>query len=113
MKSLPIPVELLIHTVEHEYGAKTGDGWNGEAWESSREVSRVRVEPSQSLTLSQENEEIRLKARLFYDCVNSEPGAVAFEVGDGIAFDGEVYTVVAVERLYDGEALHHLEMGLV
>jgi hypothetical protein len=110
-----IPKHLLIHSVTHQYGPPVNDDWGNPTWPNTRTLTRVRVEPSGKIVLDRStdaNTEIRLSALMFYDAVNSSPQGVAFAYGDKVTFDGQQYRVASIDRLYDGMAFHHLEIGL-
>lgn len=106
-----IPKKMLIHTVTL---AKAGsDRWGTERITSEQELKHVRMEPSSKIVRDKNNAEIQLAAELFYDCKNSRPTGISFEVDDLILFNGQKYAVRFVEPLYDDKRLHHYEVGLV
>lgn len=108
----PIPKRLLIHSVTA--AAKTNeDKWGTKTLNSPVTLSYVRVDPSRSLVTSKDNRQLQLSAVLFYDCKNSIPKSHSFELEDVITFGERTYTVKSVEPLYDGEKLHHYEIGLM
>lgn len=107
-----IPKKLLIHTVKlHKTLSK--DRWGKAELDEGTEIRRVRVEPSRKIVRDKNNAEIRLAAVLFYDCVNSQPRDIHFNVDDILSFYGQKYRVLNVEPLFDGENLHHYEVELV
>lgn len=108
----PIPKKLLIHAVTlHK---KTGEGrWGDDQLNDGLKLTYVRMEPSSKIVRDKNNAEIQLAATLFYDCKNSRPKDIAFAVDNIIVFNGQKHRVQIVEPLYDGERLHHYEMGLV
>lgn len=102
----------MIHTIFlHKVIEK--DRWGKGKLDNGKTLEYVRMEPSSKIIRDKNNAEIQLAATLFYDCKNSRPREVAFEVDDIIIFNGEKYQVKAVEQLYDGKRLHHYEIGLV
>lgn len=108
----PIPKKLLIHAVTCATEGKK-DRW-GECTDSSAvRLSFVRLEPSSKVVRDKNNAEVRLAAVLFYDCVNSRPSGFNFAVDQIIDFNGDRYRIQIVEPLYDGQKLHHYEMGLI
>lgn len=115
-RALPIPRNVLIHSAAHMYGEPTLDEWSNPVFPNTQMLECVRIEPSGKMVTGMRSEppntEIRLAAVLFYDAVNSMPHDVSFQYGDRIQFD-RPYTVAAIEKLYDGEVLHHIEVGLV
>lgn len=107
----PIPKAFLIHSAEVFEKTET-DMW-GEAVSSPPvAVSKVRVEPSSALKTSSRNEQVQVAALLIFDCRSSRPKGFDFSHADKVVADGVAYKVVSVDRLYDGERLHHLEVGL-
>lgn len=76
-------------------------------------LKNVRMEPSSRVVRDKNNAEIQLAATLFYDCRNSRPKDIRFEEDDIIIFNGQKHSVQTVEPLYDGNRLHHMEMGLI
>jgi hypothetical protein len=110
----PIPKSMLIHSATQKYGIPTDDGWGNKTWPSSRTLSRVRFEPSTKLALTKENQQVQLRAVMFFDCRNSAPLTAAFAVGDRIQqTGGEEYSIASIEPLSDNRNLHHFEIGLV
>lgn len=76
-------------------------------------LTHVRIEPSSKIVRDKNSAEIQLAATLFYDCRNSRPQGIIFAVDDIIIFNGQKHQVKLVEPLYDGERLHHYELGLI
>lgn len=107
-----IPKKLLIHTVTC---AKEGqeDRWGNTELVDKQELRYVRMEPSSKVVRDKSGAEIQLAATLFYDCRNSRPQGIAFAVDYVIIFNGQKHRLVLVEPLYDGEKLHHYELGLI
>lgn len=107
-----IPKKLLIHTVAH---AREGeeDRWGNTELVDEQTLTHVRMEPSSKVIRDKNGAEIQLAATLFYDCRNSRPQCITFEVDDIITFNGQKHRLVIVEPLYDGEKLHHYELGLI
>lgn len=109
---MPIPKSLLIHAVTlHKKINK--DKWGKGELDQGTELSYVRMEPSGEIVRDKNNAEIQLAATLFYDCKNSNPRGMKFEVDDLIKFNGVIHRVEVVEPLYDDKRLHHYELGLV
>ena len=108
----PIPKKLLIHAVMLH--RKTGEGrWGDDQLDDGVELKYVRMEPSCKIVRDKNNAEIQLAVTLFYDCKNSRPKDIIFAADNIIVFNGQKHRVQIVEPLYDGEKLHHYEMGLV
>lgn len=108
----PIPKKLLIHTVTllHISGK---DRWGKEITDVQTMLTHVRIEPSSKIVKDKDNNEIQLSATLFFDCKNSRPLLTGFSLDDQIIFNGQKHRIQLVEPLYDGEKLHHYELGLV
>lgn len=108
----PIPKSLLPHTVG--YVKKTDGGrWGEVVSDAPLELRYVRMEPSGKIIRDKNNAEIQLAATLFYDCRNSQPTDIFFEVDDLIIFNGQPHRIKTVDLLYDRSRLHHIEMGLI
>ena len=102
-----IPRRLLIHKVMLHKKAKE-DKWGNVTLDDGVELSFVRMEPSKQII-----REIQLSATLFFDCKNSKPRCVKFDVDDIVIFHGEKHRVKMVEPLHDERRLHHYGMGLI
>lgn len=107
-----IPKKLLIHsaTLARE---DEKDRWGNTELTNGQELTHVRMEPSSKVVRDKNGAEIQLAATLFYDCRNSRPQGIEFAVDDIILFSGQKHAVQLVETLYDGERLHHYELGLI
>ena len=110
--SRPIPKKLLIHSATHKYGPDK-DAWGNIVYAGTRELIRVRIEPTEKRVLGKDNTEVQLNSLMFYDCVNSKPAGVIFEIEDAISFGGTDYIIVSIDPLSDESKLHHYEIGLV
>jgi hypothetical protein len=106
----PIPRTLLIHAatlaqaVVDEYGSET--------LSTLAQLQNVRVEADCSETLMNDDTRSSLSALLLYDAHNSRPRGIAFEPGQRVVYNSVRYRVQAVEELYDGRRLHHVELNL-
>ena len=107
----PIPKKLLIHTAVAVEKVEA-DMWGRQKDEVRAELNYVRVEPSSSLRISKDNNQMQLAAKLFYDCRISTPREYDFSHADKIEFDGRQYNILGVKRLCDENGLHHLEVEL-
>lgn len=107
-----IPKRLLIHSVEM-YKKQSEDKWGKCTGNSQNKLRFVRFEPSSKIVRATNNAEVQLSATLIYDCKNSRPQNVKFELDDIITFNGEKHRVQLIEPLYDCKKLHHYEIGLV
>lgn len=107
-----IPKQLLVHTAVL-YRIQTEDAWGHEELDDGTELRYVRMKYSGKVVRDKNNAEIQLAAVLFYDCRNSSPKNVEFQVDDIIVFNGEQFRVQTVELFTDEKHTHHYEMGLV
>ena len=107
-----IPNSLLIHSATLVHPARK-DRWGKEVPGTQSELSNVRMEPSSKVVKDKDNNEIQLAATLFFDCKNSRPRLTEFALDDQVVFNGQAHRVVLIEPLYDGQKLHHFELGLV
>ena len=107
----PIQLSLLIHsaTLRHPIAL---DAWQNVVY-TDTELKHIRIEPCKKVSHKKDSTEVTLSSVLFFDCVNSRPRSVSFEVGDKLIFDGAEYTVLTAKALYDGCKLHHYEVVLV
>lgn len=107
----PIPKRLLIHSVIH-VPPESKDPWGKVTPGQETGLRFVRMEPSSRIVRDKNNAEIQLAATLFFDCKNSAP-KVEFCEDDIIVFNGQKHRIALIEPLYDGEKLHHYEVGLI
>lgn len=89
------------------------DRWGNTELVDEQTLTHVRLEPSSKVVRDKSGVEIQLAAALFYDCRNSRPQGVEFATDDIITFNDQKHRLVLVEPLYDGEKLHHYELGLI
>lgn len=108
----PIPKKLLIHSVEL-MEVNTANSWQEEETKTIANLKYVRIEPSSKLITAKDNRQVTLAATLLYDCRNSRPAGVEFKQGQKIIWNGIEHVIETIEPLYDGEKLHHYELGLI
>lgn len=89
------------------------DRWGNTELIEEQALTHVRMEPSSKVVRDKSGVEIQLAATLFYDCRNSRPQEISFAVDDIVTFNGQKHRIVLVEPLYDGDRLHHYELGLI
>lgn len=89
------------------------DRWGNAPVVNQKELTHVRVEPSSKVIRDKNGAEIQLAATLFFDCKNSRPQGMTFSNGDIITFGGMKHSIQLIEPLYDGEKLHHYELGMI
>ncbi|MDI9498226.1 MAG: putative minor capsid protein [Bacillota bacterium] len=106
----PIPLYLLPHTATLQDVVL--DAWQMEESAGSVELEHVRIEPNSSLKLDASNQQVQLKAVLFFDLVNSRPLGAEFKLGQKVIHDGAIFHVASVDTLI-AFGPHHLEVGLI
>lgn len=107
----PIPKRLLIHSATAVTEGKA-DIWNEKSAASETQLSLIRVEPSSDLTVSKQNEQVKLSAILIFDCKNSKPAGFEFDHVKHIVFEGQKYNIEGIGKFYDERKLHHYEVEL-
>lgn len=106
----PIPRGMLNHTAQ--LMQDTGDGYHGEALTPVATLTRVHVAVSVNEAEGRTDTRTEYKGLLMYDARNSLPRGVEFAPGQRVVYSGTVYRVEAVQPLYDGQRLHHVELTL-
>ena len=107
---LPIPLRLLIHdAVLNEVETNS---WGAEQDKLLYNLKYVRFEPSTRIVHTSDNADVQCVATLFIDAVSSWPLGVTPSVGNSVLWEGRRYKVQHVQRLYDDNRLHHLEVEL-
>lgn len=107
---LPIPLRLLIHeatlyeTEKNDYGAEQD--------KLVAALKYVRFEPSTRIVHTADNADVQCVATMFVDAVSSWPVGVRVYVGNSVVWEGRRYKVQNVQRFYDENRLHHLEVEL-
>ncbi|UOY92896.1 minor capsid protein [Ectobacillus sp. JY-23] len=110
----PIPLQLLIHTVEyHQYN---GNSTWGEAYKAPVMLYNVLVQsiPSYRRKIgTSEREQENNSSILFFDAVHSYP-KVNWQEKSKIVLNGTTYYVANVDEFYGfGTTPHHWEVTLV
>lgn len=109
----PIPKRLLIHRASAITETQDPDSaFESKVTETTVPLSYIRVEPSGALTVSKQNEQVRLSAVLIFDCKNSRPKGYDFSHEPRIEYNGQKYDIVGIGKFYDGRKLHHYEVEL-
>jgi hypothetical protein len=110
----PIPLPLLIHTVE--YRECISNGRYGETFADPITIERVRLEPIASYrrkTGEREREKPNESYVLFFDMTYSRP-IVDFKEKSKVIFQGKEYSVIRVSKFYAfGDTPHHIEVMLL
>ncbi|MFR0881366.1 MAG: putative minor capsid protein [Oscillospiraceae bacterium] len=107
-----MPKALLIHSAKL-LEVSTENTWQSEETAEIATLKNIRIEPLSKLVTAKDNTQVTLTAVLFYDCKNSRPSGVSFKQGQKIIFNSIEYIVETIEPLYDGQKLHHYELGLI
>lgn len=107
-----MPKALLIHSAKL-LEVSTENTWQSEETAEIATLKNIRIEPLSKLVTAKDNTQVTLTAVLFYDCKNSRPSGVSFKQGQKIIFNSIEYIVETIELLYDGQKLHHYELGLI
>lgn len=107
---LPIPLRMLIH--EAMLNEVTSDKWGAESDKVVAHLKHVRIEPSDRIVRTSNNADVQCTATLFIDAISSWPIGITPSVGNSVLWEGRRYKVQDVQRLYDENRLHHLEVEL-
>lgn len=111
MSVKPIPLKVLIHTVE--YHEKSNDTRYGTGYLAPITINNVLVTPSSKVSIVSSvdnNEKKETKGILFVDVINSKP-ATELKPQSKIVFNGLEMIVSKVKPIY-GFDLHHYEVEL-
>lgn len=108
--SRPIPARYLIHSAT--LNDVVMDNFQAEQDSLAASLEQVRFEPSTRLITTANGQDVQCTATLFVDAINSYPQGVTVSVGQSVVWDGRRYKVQDVQRLYDENKLHHLEVEL-
>jgi hypothetical protein len=110
----PIPLPLLIHSVE--YRERIDDDRWGEKFADPVTIERVRVQPIASYrrkTGEREREKPNESFVLFFDMKNSRP-LVNFKEKSKVIFQGKEYSVIRVSEFHAFDTTsHHIEVMLL
>lgn len=107
---LPIPLRLLIH--EATLNEVERNDYGAEQDKLIASLKYVRFEPSTRIVHTAENADVQCVATLFIDAVSSWPLGVTPSVGNSVIWEDRRYKVQDIQRLYDDNRLHHLEVEL-
>lgn len=107
---LPIPLRLLIH--EATLNEVVIDDLFAEQDKLLAQMYHVRFEPSTRVVVDSNGADVQCTATMFFDSVSSWPVDCVISVGNTIIWEGRRYRVRDVQRLYDDNRLHHLEVEL-
>lgn len=112
MKVAQLPIDWLVHSVSYVVIGEE-NRW-GESTEEIIDVSNVRVEPTKSFSVNQQQEQVTANLVIFIDGVHSSP-IPNFKVGNKIIWQGNEHVIVRVLpfNLPDSPKLHHIEVEVV
>ncbi|QEL88480.1 putative minor capsid protein [Bacillus mycoides] len=113
---IPIPMHMLIHTVEyHEYIGED-DIWGGSSASYAPPVvlKRVRVQPNEKVYITTTGDSVTFQSILFHDSINSEFPNHIFKEKSKIVWNGKEMFIKEVEPLYttNPNRPHHTELYL-
>lgn len=105
----PIRKKLLFHEIVYKE-KQPDDGW-GNLFKEPTTIKQIRVEPKTKLVRSSTGESVESTTTVFWDCVFSSPAN--FVNGSKITFDETEYELRQIDKFYDADRLHHLELRLI
>ena len=113
-----------VHVYAHNATLRVCSGvdrWNAPTW-SATAVSHVHVQPASGTIITKDNTEVQLSGMLFADSLYTVPtldwqaekdASEAAGQPATVLFEGRVYTVVDVAKLYNEFGIFdHWEVGL-
>jgi len=103
----PIPLVLLQHSATL-YTVSGTDENNVPIISASAPLTAIRCEPIKDTANKSLGEMKDDKLKMFYDCVNSSPLDVVFNIGDNIVHKNNTYFI----RTISDYAPHHYELFL-
>jgi hypothetical protein len=111
-----IPRRFLPHSATL-FTESAPDVW-GNCTETATELTNVRIDRRESMTVTGGKRERKSGAVMFFDCRNSSPAGVNFSLAasditrQSVSFEGYRYVIEKVDYLYAADTLHHLEITL-
>ncbi|HWI50263.1 MAG TPA: putative minor capsid protein [Rummeliibacillus sp.] len=109
VNAIPIPIHLLIHSVE--YHEKEESTRYSSGYKQPTTIKNVRFSPTSKVINAGSNEIKTLKAKLYIDCINSNP-VMKLKEQSKVVFNNETYIVQFVKEAYATE-LHHYRVELI
>ena len=107
----PIPLNLLIHSIDYE-AVNDGDGWSDQpGYDAPVTIDNVRFEYGSEFSRSGNADNVMYKAQVFVDMRNSKP-IPDFVENSRVTVDGETMYIKEIEKVY-GLSLHHIVLRLV
>lgn len=104
-----IEKKYLIHSATHNV---LTSGQRGKVYGSNIALTNVLVQPTTLVVKGNGVDQIKAKAIMFYDCLNSTGMTTEFKIEDKIVFDGKEYYINEVVKAYAFD-LHHYELILI
>src|SRR5690606_4069498 len=107
----PIPISLLIHSIEYEEFIKVST--YDKEYKPVEIIDNVLVQPIVSIKKDSRGQEVQTKAVIFLDSVNT-PNCKELKVDSKITFGSLSGTVIACEPLYTFDTItpHHYEVTI-
>lgn len=106
-----IPKRVLIHSATLKSVVR--DAWQNEISSTDTALTNIRIEQSNKMVQTKDNQERQLNAIVFYDIVNSRPKNVVFAQDDIITIGGIDRRIHLVRPEYDSKKLHHYEVEVI
>ena len=117
----PIPIQILTQTATLK-SCLSIDAWQSPTWQDTT-LQHICIQPTHSTVMQKDNTQVTLNSVLFIDARFSSPQNLDIEAMQNaslqagspmeVIFNGNTYTVVTVETLYDDTGnYHHSEVGL-
>ena len=107
-----IPKKVLIHTATLK-GEVVKDVWGNIISSNDISLTNIRIDATNKLVQTTDNQERQLTAVIFYDCTNSRPKDVVFLKDQPIYFNDSEHRINAILPVYDGKKLHHYEVEVI
>jgi hypothetical protein len=105
-----IDKKFLIHSVKHNV---LTTGQRGKTYGTDINLTNVLVQPSTLVVKSNNGvDQVKAKAIMFYDIINSSGMTTEFKIEDKIVFDSKEYYINEVVKAYAFD-LHHYELILI
>ena len=107
---LPIPLRMLIH--EATLNEVERNDYGAEQDKLIATLKYIRFEPSTRIVHTTDNADVQCTATMFIDAISSWPVGISPSIGNSVVWEGRRYKVQDIQRLYDDNRLHHLEVEL-
>lgn len=105
-----IDKRFLIHSATHNV---LTTGQRGKSYGSNIALTNVLIQPTTLVVRANGGvDQVKAKAIMFYDCINSIGMTTEFKIEDKIVFDSKEYYINEVVKAYAFD-LHHYELILI